>query len=91
MAKSKSQLRREAIQRGEPMPDLSEAEHGDTAAAPETASEPAAPAAQPTMRLRLLQNHFVAGELKLKGDTVELPTAVAEKELRVTRGVYESA
>lgn len=77
--KSKSQVRREAsMKEAEKTPDPVP-----------TKSETAKPKAQPTMRLRMLQNHFVAGELKRTGEIVELPFSIAARELRMARGIYE--
>ncbi len=53
-------------------------------------SAPKPPKAQPTMRLWMKKNHFVAGTLKLTGESVDLPTETALRELELTRDVYST-
>lgn len=53
--------------------------------APAKAPEDAAPAAEPTIRLRLRENAFIAGVLRLAGYEEDFPVAVAERELRLTQ------
>ncbi len=49
------------------------------------------PAAEPNgdpVKLRMLQNHFVAGVLRKAGEIIELPADVAARELKLTKGIY---